>query len=200
MAQGSVQTVTNRSYNGKTFYSVKLSDGIFYGFGTYRPSLKEGDVVTFDAIQNSKGYWDADSKSLEITSRPTGEVMSGVSAAINTYRKTTPRAGGKDDYWTNKEVRDVQNDHLRSLGAARNTSIEWIKFLVANEAIPKIPAVNKREDFFNLLIDDYTSKFMSESISTEASVEPDPAPEKAPSPKKKAKEEPVVEQDEEDWS
>lgn len=163
MIQGQVTKVTSKPWNDKTFYSVALNDGNWYGFGATKVSLKPGDQVEFEAYQNDKGYWQADYKSLQIIDRPTNSVDTAPSAAG--FRKKFTRGStdtaSKDQYWQGKEARDVINDHRRNLGAARNSAMSWLALLVTNGAIP-LGKESTREATLNELLDDYTARFMED--------------------------------------
>jgi hypothetical protein len=156
MVNGVIKQVLTKPWQDKTFYSIQLvNDNTFYGFGAAKPKAAVGDFVAFHAAQNSKGFWQADPQSLAIEANPS-PVRSGATA----YNPQKDYAA-KDTYWKDKEKRDIENDKLRSLGAARNTAIEWVKFLVEKEALPMGKTVAKREESLNLVLDDYTKKFMS---------------------------------------
>jgi len=201
MVEGSVQAIKERPYNGKVLYSVKLSDGVYYGFGSDKPEFSEGAKVKFGAVKNASGYWNALTDSVEVVSQPTGEVTSAPSAQAPAFRKFNGAKGGavKDEYWTNKEVRDVHNDRLRERGASRNTAIAWINLLVSNGAIVPPAKAASKEDFFNALLDDYTARFQTDAIAATPPAATEPAVVKAP---KKKKEVEVVEQEEDgdDWN
>lgn len=153
MISGTVKQVIERPWGQKTMYSLSLLDhDSLYGFGPVNPKAKPGDKVEFEAEKNQKGYWQGDKATLKVVAG-TNEVSSGSPAGA-----VAKASIGKDSYWDRKESRDVTNDEHRELGATRNTAIEWIKLLLAQEAF-KLPPTSKREDFFNALLIDYITRF-----------------------------------------
>lgn len=158
MVTGVVDQVFVKPYNGKTLYSVKLVNDQSYGSGTFNPNVTPGDRVEFQAIQKGN-YFNLDKNTFKNLGPSQQESVSRAVPAKNFLV-------GKDDYWSGKEKRDLENDKLRSLGAARNTAIDWIKFLVEKEALPVAKKANEREETLNKLLDDYTLKFMSGIIPT----------------------------------
>ena len=177
MVTGIVSKVLTKAWNGKTFYSLALVNDKIYGFGMKNPKANPGDTVAFESTVNAKGYPEGDFNTLKVTK---GEpaVVSGGSVGAS-------RAMGKDDYWTRKEARDVENDKLRTIGAGRNTAIAWIDLLLKNEVI-KLPAkAADREKALNAILADYTLKFAGKD---------EPAPATEP---EEAQEEPATQ---EEWS
>jgi len=155
---GTVSAVLSQDVNTKrgqmTFWSVALAgqDG-FHGFGPKKPKIKKGDKVTFMSEENDRGFLQADVDTLEVTPGKEEVRSNSSSGAVANDSKA------KGGYWDEKAARDVVNDEKREIGASRNTAIEWIKFLLANEALPKMPAAAKREEYLNSLLDDYMNKF-----------------------------------------
>ena len=153
MVSGIVASVATKNWQDKTFYSLKLNDGEYYGFGEFRPPAAPGDKAEFYAKKDQKGFWKADKASLKI-SKGTEEERSNASA-----RSVTGQSMNKDDYWARKEHRDLENDRMRNIGAARNTAIEWISTLLKAEAI-KLPAAQaKKEEALNHLLNSYVELF-----------------------------------------
>jgi len=156
MQQGVVSKIFENKFGNKTFYSFGLK-GVQGSFGTgvKRPP-REGTYVRFHDATNSRGYKEVDGP-IEIV--PEGEVAPASSASQ--VASESSNAGGltKDQYWSNKEARDVANDRLRELGASRNTAISFIDLALRNEVI-KLPAAAKREEFLWTLLDKYTSRLM----------------------------------------
>jgi hypothetical protein len=150
MISGQVTQVYQKQWQDKTFYSLQLNDGENYGFGPFKPSAGIGDKVEFEAEKNPKGFWAAKKDTLKVTKGTEQEVTAASAKAVS-----------KDKYWTDKETRDIHNDQLRSLGACRNTAIEWIKVLLQNEAAKLPAAAAKKEEALNHLLDSYVDLFMN---------------------------------------
>lgn len=194
MVSGVIAKIADKPWNNKVMYSIVLAnDNTYYGFGTYKPNAQVGDFVEFQADKNEKGYWQGNKDTFKKVAQAAEQAIQNVPAKL--IRTIAP---GKDDYWLNKEKRDLENDHLRSLGAARNTAIEWVKFLIAQEALPVPKTIAKREDSLNAVLDDYTRLFMSGTIP-EKVVEED-APKAPKEAKVKVSEAPVSEPTDESWS
>lgn len=165
IAQGNVVEVVQRPWKNKVFYSLKLAnDGQLYGFGPTNPMTRTGDRVLFEWTNNERGYPTADPSSLKVEKAETHTSTAAPARAVVSM--------GKDDYWSRKEARDIENDKLRALGASRNTAIAWIDFLVKAEAV-KLPAKQAdREEALNALLDDYTRTFMGLEKEEPGSDEP----------------------------
>lgn len=154
-----IKEVKSKAVNGKTFYNSVMSTGETVGWGMFPPKLREGEYVEFSAETNERGYLQGDKKSFKVLEAPKEAISTGASAASVARSSVV----GKDDYWKGKEARDVVNDKARNVGAARNTAIEWIKFLDAKGALPNITTKAKKEDLeglYNEALDLYTKKFM----------------------------------------
>jgi hypothetical protein len=170
MITGVVEKVLTKPWNNKVFYSLALVNEGIYNFGTKKPAANVGDKVAFEAQKNNRGYWDADFNTLKVTPAEPESVSNGLSVAV--VKSNGAGHVTKDTYWLDKAQRDIKNDELRALGAARNTAIEWVKFLVGQEALPVPKTVAAREDAFRKILDDYTRIFMSgiEGLSEEVTV------------------------------
>lgn len=162
MIQGQITRVLEKQWNDKTFYTIQV-DGEYYGLGEAKPKAKPGDTAQFEADKNPKGFWAIKKGTLAITPAPAESVSTAPVVA-----QVGGKSQGSNEFWANKEAREVKNDHLRSLGAARNTAIEWIKFLTQTESL-KLPAKTAdKEQALNLLLNNYVELFMSEEIKREA--------------------------------
>ena len=156
MVNGIVTKAFTKPWGDKVFHSLGLNDGKIYGFGTYMPQAKEGDTVEFEAKQNQKGYWEAIKGTLKVTKGVVSEAT-GVPAGVVVRSGKTPQ---EKDFWAKKEEREVKNDHLRSLGACRNTAIAFIQTLAQAGAL-KLPAKEaNRQEALEKLLELYTQQFM----------------------------------------
>lgn len=144
--RGTVQKV----YEKNGFFYLIIDD-TFYGFGKRRPSAKQGDYVTFAADQNGK-YWNADDKTLIVTESTSDSVPSKASTP---YTDKT----SKDDYWKEREKRDIVIQGKIQMQSARNSAIEFVKLALSADAI-KLPAkqADKADALFEF-VNHYASLF-----------------------------------------
>lgn len=79
----SIKKGTKKNGDPWTLYTI-IVDGKKYGYGFTMPKAAVGDVVTFLAEQNEKGYWDVDAKSFKTT----GETAPVASPPTTPYPQT----------------------------------------------------------------------------------------------------------------
>jgi len=164
------------------YYSIKVND-VYYSVGTKKPPA-EGTLVEFEAEQNARGYWDVTKAGLRVVSAgvPTSSAGAGAVAAA----RSAPAAGkplSKDDYWRNKEERDIAKeaaleakDKIIQLQSCRNSAIEFVKLLLTQvphedkngniklEPSLKLPAnPAKREAVLFEAVKRYTQEFVEEN-------------------------------------
>lgn len=155
LVEGVVERTSEKPGKFGTMYSVKLRNSdTWYGLkgAKYQP-FKNGQKVEFDAAQNQRGYWDADSKSVRVLEDVVAEAPAAAAVGRSNYIS-------KDDYWSRKEERDLKNDHLRNVGAARNTAIAFVDLLAKYEAV-KLPAKQaEREAALLEAVETYKEEFM----------------------------------------
>lgn len=53
---GVEKVYTRQTQTGKTLYSVKGTDGVYYGCGFDKPPCNDGDTVELEWYENDKGY------------------------------------------------------------------------------------------------------------------------------------------------
>lgn len=160
-----VRGVVGRTFSkdfgsGKLLHSfvLKGQDG-FFGTG-YRKAVEEGKSYEFEVSIDAKGRKNVDLSTL----RPweSGEAIQA--APAKTFRVGT--GGGfkgdpaKDEYWKNKELRDVNNDRMRELGATRNTALTLVSLMLANGAVKLPPKEANREEVIYQLFEHYTDVLM----------------------------------------
>lgn len=156
MAKGVVYKIFERAAGRGKAYSIKLDgDQNYYGTGFKAPGCKAGDYVEFEADKNAKGYWEAKLDSIRVLDSQPVEAAKAVGKVI-----------GKDDYWTRKESRDLENDNRRNVGASLNTAIEFVELLLKAEAV-KLPAkIPDREEAIRNLVVYYSTKFRTLETGT----------------------------------
>ncbi len=164
MIQGVIQRISEKPFNGKTFYSFAMSgqDG-WYGTGVKKPPAP-GVSVRFNEKTNSRGFKEVDG-SIEILQDQPARTASVPGAA----ESTGAGGGSQSAYWNRKEARDITNDAARELGASRNTAIAFIDLAIKNEVI-KLPAAAKREEFLWTLLDKYTNRLMGKENEVQPEV------------------------------
>lgn len=155
MVNGVVERVSERAGKFGTMYSIKLRDNDqWYGIKGRATTPKQGQQIEFEAAQNARGYWDADGKTIRVLQDAVAEAPTARAVARGT-------AVTKDDYWKRREDRDVLNDQLRNIGAARNTAIAFVDLLAKYEAL-KLPTKQAdREKALLEAVEHYRVEFMS---------------------------------------
>ena len=143
-ATGVVKWEGGKEIKGRTYFSFNLVDvDGFFRCGTKQPKLSKGDTVSFTYEIDPQWGNQVDVPSVKVVdSAPKGV--------------TTPQAGGgsgkavgRDDYWANKELADVDRQKIISLQAATNIATNIVVAALAAEVLP-LPA-KKAEKFDALL-------------------------------------------------
>jgi hypothetical protein len=159
MNQGVVSKIHSKDFPNGTAYSFTLSgDRTFYRLGNTPPSFKEGDSVRFETAQKGQNtyarnvvLWKEDGVT---SSKPASEI-----ARSSSGPKTS------DEFWRNKEQRDVLVQSRIELQSCRNSAIELVRLLLQPgvEAV-KLPAAQaKREAILVEMVRKYTSDFLKEN-------------------------------------
>jgi hypothetical protein len=147
-------------------------DRNYYGTGERKASIEVGKSYEFEIKTSPNGRINVDLSTL----RPWegGETMQSAPAQ-SFARKFSP--GGfkgdpqKDEYWKNKEARDVHNDKLREVGATRNTALQLVGLMLANGAA-KLPAKEaNREEVIFRLFEHYTDLLLKGETTPEGKSE-----------------------------
>lgn len=146
-------TVTRVHKNGR-FYSI-LVDEVWYGVGSNKPDFDEGVMVEFEATKNGR-YWNADPDTINVL----GKAKKSFSKPQVSGSRVAA-GGDREDYWKNKEARDIKNDKQREIGASRNTAIAFVELLLKTEAL-KLPAKQAdKADAVLAAVEYYTNWFMT---------------------------------------
>jgi hypothetical protein len=166
--------------NSPPYQSFKVND-VWYSNGAKVPP-EAGTLVEFAAEQNDKGFWNVTKAGIKViqAQEPTNNVAA---AAVSASRNSTM---SKDDYWGNKEKRDLEWQNYQRTQvqpviqqqAARNAAIEFVKLLCTPlpsedkdgniKMLPalKLPAaVTKREQVLFEAVKKYTQEFVQENSS-----------------------------------
>lgn len=154
--KGVVDRVSEKDGKYGKMFSLKLRDSdTWYGLkgAKYMP-VKPGQLVEFEAAQNDRGYWDADGRGVKVLQDAVAEAPAARAVAAGATVT-------KDDYWRRREDRDLLNDQLRNVGAARNTAIAFVDLLAKYEGV-KLPAKQAdREKALLEAVHHYTEEFMN---------------------------------------
>ena len=169
--RGVVQRTFQRDFDGKILYSFTLKgqDG-FFGTGTKKAPVEVGKSYEFEVDVDGRGR-----KTVNLaTIKPweSGEAIQSPNvssfAARSRYAGGASKDQGKDDYWRNKEARDLVNDRHRELGATRNTAIALVSLMLTNGAI-KLPAKeSSKEEVIYKLFEHYTEELLKTKEAPEA--------------------------------
>lgn len=165
--QGVISKVHSRPTAWGPMFSFQINGSQDY-FGTGKtPPPDVGTMIVFDVSTNNKGYKSAEN----VQTIKAGAPATGVSVAGMAIPEMS-----KDDYWRNKEKRDIEDKAERikrddakqaviELQSCRNSAIEFVKLLITpvgnGEVGLKLPAQAKREEFLFELVNKYTSDFLA---------------------------------------
>jgi hypothetical protein len=179
--------------NDAGYWSILMADGQWFGHGKMKPSCTDGDEIAFDYSQNGK-YNNADPDTLEILSSDNAVPKKASKPAWN--GKKNASSEGKDEYWKNKEARDILTQNEIRFQAGRNAAIEIVTLAVSHGLLT-IPQGKKEGDQFKVLltyVDKVTDRYVEATKAVNAPVveKPKAAPKPAP---KVVEEEPEVEQE-----
>lgn len=156
--RGVVQRTFSKQFENGTAYSFTLKgqDG-FFSTG-YRPAVEQGKAYEFEYTTDPKGR-----KSVNLSTLRPWEAGDAVQAPpVRSFARSGgfKKDDGKDEYWKNKEARDIQNDRLRELGATRNTAIALVDMMLRNGAV-KLPAKEaNKEEVIYALVEHYVDVLM----------------------------------------
>ena len=127
MIKGEVQATNSKESNGKTFYSVKVND-VWYGLGMSAPTFAKGALIQFEEKQNDKGFWNANSKTLQVLGVVKRDSAAGPAAS-------------NDSSW----------DEKRNLGIEYQTAIKAASEIVsAGITAGALPAADAAESIIEL--------------------------------------------------
>lgn len=152
MVLGKVEKITS---NTAGFFNIKVN-GAWYGAGKKSPQCSEGDFVKFEEQSKEVGdreYLNVVPGTLEVTTPPkTAVAVTPAPASAVT----------KDDYWTNKEARDIKVQKKIEFQAARNTAVAAATALLAANVIPGTKGADKMELFLSL-VDELTLRYNADT-------------------------------------
>jgi hypothetical protein len=157
---GIIQKKFANNFRGKQLnsFSLKGTDG-FFNTAEVAIGFPEGASVSFQATQGNKpGNYVVDVSTVAGTEN----------APVTTYRAppVPQRTGGavrsaggigKDEYWSNKEERDIKVQKIIQLQAARNAAIAYLAAVGMDHAIQTVgdPA---------MFVQKWTETFLSQNV------------------------------------
>jgi len=169
MTQATVKVIKP---NAGGFFSTMMSDGEWYGGTKVAPhyadgtALIVGDEVTFDITMNGK-YKNLNYGSL---TKVVGQ------AAPSTVAQSTSSGGGlsRDDYWANKEARDIETGKVIQFQAARNSAISVLMPLLINGDLPAFGGKKAThvDQFMGMLMDTTLRMVEEAKVQGESSFTP----------------------------
>lgn len=189
MISGVVSKVNARPMQGAkgpyTLYSFALQGQQgWHSLGFDLHGVSEGQSVSFELRKNARGYDEVDPESIKILE---GQVVSNGSAAAVAKAPYSPKkvwntksGGKKDEYWDNRELRDIETQKRIELQSCRNSALQFVDILVKTDAL-KFPAKQAdRVGHLEDLLAHYTQMFLdqnSKGLSTEDVPAEEPAEE-----------------------
>lgn len=169
-----VTEVIAREWNGKTLYSLKHTgsdDTIGAGEGT--PKFQQGSVISFTAKQNTKGFYNMDRTTLQVSSQAPASVPEPAATASKPAAQRASSSGSsRDDYWAKKEARDVEKDARyqaqdiprMSFSASQERAVHLVAAALTNDCIALGQSKGKRMDILLEQVDIVTRRFFLQSM------------------------------------
>lgn len=164
-AKGYVTLVSNRPFNGTMLYSFRVStEDKYFRTGSIDPNISKNDFIQFDYVEKN-GNYSVVLPSLKHVAREESSPAPSASGGTGSARGVV----GRDDYWANKEARDVEKDkvweatNLRiQYQSARNAAISVVDILVRDKIL-KLSDAAKADNVAVVLgkIDDLTDAFFA---------------------------------------
>jgi len=167
MAQGVVAKIHPKEFPNGIAYSFTLSgDRTFYRLGNKAPSFKEGDSVRFETTQKGQNTY----ANNVVPWKEEGVATSG---SVSTVARSASGPKTSEEFWRNKEQRDVLVQSRIELQSCRNSAIELVRLLLQSgvEAV-KLPAAQaKKEQVVAEMVTKYTLDFLRENKAGGPAVE-----------------------------
>jgi hypothetical protein len=174
---GAVEVITTDK-NG--YYKIQVG-GTMYSTGSKTaPEVAVGQTVEFTPEARpwkDKTFYNVARDTLKVVTAKASTQPSAAPVAQAGAARNFGTAADKENYWANKEARDLANEAKREITqlqiqqqAARNAAIEFVKILADEKALPygKVPAgatdvpAKKKLEVIEATVDHYTTKFLSE--------------------------------------
>lgn len=138
---GVVEKITSKQLSSGTYYSFVMDDAEWYRTNKDKPPFVEGSTVTFTFDDGRYG------KQVDL---PSIVVAEGAPKETPKAKKSFSGGGGKDQYWTDREARDLDTQKRISYQAAANTAIALVG-LGLNTGVISLPKSKKESEKLALL-------------------------------------------------
>ena len=164
-AKGYVGFLNEKNFKGRVLYSFILkNDDRWFRTGMVKPEIKKGDHVEFSFEEKDGGY-SAQIDTITVLPSSSGEPIRGQSS-----RNFVGGGNQKDDYWANKESRDIENDRYKRDNdiriqhqSARNAAITLVDILLREKALKLPESPGKMYDVIMGKITDLTHQFFEDT-------------------------------------
>ena len=182
--QGTIQKV----YEKGGRYALAMDDGNWYGLGYNKPAANDGDKARFQYEMDATGRYRNVVKGSD--QYKAGE---GPPPKKKSYGGGKGKGGASDyqqrqQYWEDKELRDIGNQQRISYNAAMNTAINVINSLLDREMLKVAGKAADKADAYIAMVEEETKRIFrefqavperyDEIIGVEAeAVDPEPEPE-----------------------
>jgi hypothetical protein len=151
--QGRADYLNSRVTSFGTMYNIKLG-GVEYSTGKDDPAAKygiaQGDIVSFSAEQNAKGYWNIKGP----VTKQSAQAASAAPAAV----------GGGRSYADSNDAK--QRSITRQ--ASRNTAVAFLKLAQEAGVLPAAKNKGAGFDVLREMLDKITDEFYNDSLNPQA--------------------------------
>jgi hypothetical protein len=168
--KGVVARIYSKDFGDATAWSFTLrGDRTFYRAGNKKPFFSEGDSVQFDVEMKGQNAY------ARGVSKWEGQDAVQSAPAIAVSRAVGGNVGTKDDYWLQREKRDVETQKRIELQSCRNSAIALVAELLKVEAVKlpakqadKVPVIEELVTHYTKFFIDQNSGKQSEEVIHEA--------------------------------
>lgn len=180
MFQGTVQKTFTNVVRGRNLYSFTLkgTQG-FFRTGEKPVPAKEGNFVQFEADDKNNVSMDTfcvvEKREPDIIPNGVTEAPGIKGLASKAYQLSSPFT--KDEYWRNKEERDIETQKTIQYQAARNSAIAAMDVAVSQGIVELPKTKGKSYDAFLAYIDHLTDRFFADAKVQKHEVPSPDAPE-----------------------
>lgn len=174
LVSGVLDEIQSRNVAGRVMYDLVV-DGVKYGNGPFKVTEAQGTRVQFEVEQRG-AFKNVKRGSLKPFTPKDFEEESKQVVAPDPSPSNFRRPMSKDDYWRNKELRDLDKEQkyeLRekekqlsiSFEAARSRAIEYVAMLAQADALYLKASLKagEKQEYIAALVNDLTRKFFRES-------------------------------------
>jgi hypothetical protein len=144
MIEGTVWRVTNRDWNGKTLYSIKLDgNDTYYGCGERKPPCSEGQKVVFEAYEKN-GRWNVKHGTVKVTE----DAAPGPSPRARQTKANVTR----EEYWQQKAKSDERMEGEFRLRSAHAHANSYLAAAAAAGVLGKVDNLDKFEALHSAVV------------------------------------------------